>query len=434
MITRALDPSPDATVGQPFFNSYFLAGFECSTHRLPSGRRLDMIAATQHEKFALQDYQRIQSQGMRAAREGIRWHLVEQIPGRYDFSSVRSILQAAESTGTQVVWDLCHFGWPDNLDIFKPEFVTRLAGFAAAFARLLAEETSLPPFFVPVNEISFFSWAGGEEGALNPHATGRGFELKCQLVRASIAAMDAIRSVNPQARFVHVDPIIHVVAHPERPGERALAEAYRRSQFQAWDMLSGRINPELGGHEKYLDVIGMNYYLHNQWYYDIAGFRRSHEFKPLPRTHPLYRPLRDILAEVYERYHRPLFIAETGAEDANRPPWLQYVAEETDAALLAGIPVDGICLYPILNHPGWNDDRHCHNGLWDYADKRGNRPMHHPLAAQLRRSQELLEKTVRPQDEKSQTPRRVKRPAQRRTLEPLSKLNPLAGEAECRHD
>ena len=416
MITRALDPSPDAIAGQPFFNSYFLAGFECSTHRLVTGRRLDLIAATQHDQFALQDYQRIQSQGLRAVREGIRWHLVEQTPGQYDFTSVRSILKAAQSTGTQVIWDLCHFGWPDGLDIFKPEFVTRLANFAAAFARLLAEETSLPPFFVPVNEISFFSWAGGEEGTLNPHVTGRGFELKCQLVRASIAAMDAIWSVNPLARFVHVDPIIHVVAHPNRPEDRPLAEAYRRSQFQAWDMLAGRLSPELGGHEKYLDIIGMNYYLHNQWYYDLDGSCRSHEFKPLTRSDPLYRPLRDLLAEVYARYHRPLFIAETGAEDNVRASWLGYVTEETDAALLAGIPVEGICLYPILNHPGWDDNRHCHNGLWDYADKKGNRQIHHPLAAQLRRSQELLEKTVRPQDEKSQTLRRVKRSISRRTL------------------
>lgn len=237
MTPRVLDSSADAIVGQPIFNSYFMAGFECSTHQLRSGKRLDMVAATEHDKFALLDYARIKSRGLRTAREGIRWHLVEQTPGRYDFSSVRPILQAAQATNTQVIWDLCHFGWPDDIDILKPEFVNRLAQFADAFARLLAKETNLAPFFVPVNEISFFSWAGGEEGALNPHITGRGFELKCQLVRASIAAMEAVWAVNPSARFVHVDPIIHVVAHPDRPEDRLQAEEYRLSQFQAWDML-----------------------------------------------------------------------------------------------------------------------------------------------------------------------------------------------------
>ncbi len=86
---------------------------------------------------------------LRVAREGVRWHLVEQTAGHYDFSSVRPILQAAQATGTQVIWDLCHFGWPDHLDVFKPEFVSRLAQFGGAFARLLAEETDLAPFFVP---------------------------------------------------------------------------------------------------------------------------------------------------------------------------------------------------------------------------------------------------------------------------------------------
>ncbi len=413
MIARILDSSADAIIDRPMFNSYFMAGFECSAHLIRSGRRLDMIAATEHDKFARLDYERIRSQGLRVAREGVRWHLVEKAPGRYDFSSVLPILEAAQATDTQVIWDLCHFGWPDHIELLKPEFVSRLAEYAAAFAALLSKETDLAPFFVPVNEISFFSWAGGEEGALNPHITGRGFEMKCQLVRGAIAAMEAIWAATPQARFVHVDPIIHVVAHPDRPEDRKVAEDYRLSQFQAWDMLSGRLWPELGGQEKYLDIIGVNYYFHNQWIYDIKGFRRSHEFKPLRRTNPAYRPLREILREVYDRYRRPMFMAETGAEKKARGPWLRYVTGEAKAAILDGVPLDGICLYPILNHPGWNDSRHCHNGLWDYADENGAREIYAPLAAQLRRSQKFLE--ARPQDKAPPT-RRATRPSKGKAI------------------
>src|SRR4029079_4860170 len=117
--------------------------------------------------------------------------------------------------------------------------------------------------------------------------TGRGFELKTQLVRAAIEAMDAIWAVMPTARFVHVDPIIHVIASPRRPEEKAEAEAYRQSQFQAWDMLSGRIWPELGGHEKYLDILGLNFCPHNQWFYNLKGFRRIRRFTAISRRHPL---------------------------------------------------------------------------------------------------------------------------------------------------
>src|SRR5207237_1247207 len=135
--------------------------------------------------------------------------------------------------------------------------------------------------------------------------THRGFELKTQLVRAAIAAMDAIWEVLPSAHFVHVDPIIHVIASQKRPEEAPEAEAYRVSQFQAWDMLAGRLWPELGGHERYLDIVAVNFYPHNQWFYNLKGFRRIRRFTPLNRKHTLYRPFREMLQEVYQRYQRP---------------------------------------------------------------------------------------------------------------------------------
>src|SRR5438046_4671614 len=116
------EQSADATVPERLFPTFFLGGFECSTHRLHSGRRLDVIAATKHDQFAAGDYQRLHRMGIHVAREGVRWHLVEVTPGRYDFSSVRAIAKAADATRTQVIWDLCHFGWPDDIDIFKPGF------------------------------------------------------------------------------------------------------------------------------------------------------------------------------------------------------------------------------------------------------------------------------------------------------------------------
>ena len=92
---------------------------------------MDLIAATKHDQFAQSDYDRFQEQGLRVAREGVRWHLVEAVPGHYDFSSVLPIVEAARATETQVIWDLCHFGWPEHLDVFKPEFVEALAKFGS---------------------------------------------------------------------------------------------------------------------------------------------------------------------------------------------------------------------------------------------------------------------------------------------------------------
>jgi len=354
-----------------------MGGFECSTHRLRSGRRLDVIGATAHDRFVLQDYRRLVDAGMRTARDGIRWHLIERSPGTYDFSTVRPMLAAARQTGVQVIWDVLHYGWPDDIDIFSAAFVQRFARFARAFAEVASEETEGPPWVVPVNEISFFAWAGGEIGIFNPFAKGRADELKRQLLRASIAAMDAMRQVNPHIRIVHTEPMINVVPHAERPHEAAAAEGHRRAQYAAWDLLLGRAEPELGGREDLIDIIGVNYYIHNQWVYP-GGHGRTIE-----PSQPEYMPLWRMLQEAQQRYGRPVFIAETGIEDMARPVWLRYVGCEVRRALAEGVPVEGICLYPIVNHPGWDDDRHCHNGLWDYADASGAREAYGPLAAEL---------------------------------------------------
>jgi hypothetical protein len=383
---------PTETLPRPaVLKSFFGGGFECSTHRRRSGERLDLVSATAHDRFAHLDYLRLQGQGLRVAREGVRWHLVEAVPGRYDFSSVLPIVRAARATGTQVIWDLCHFGWPEHLDLFKPEFVERLAAFGQAFSQWLANEVDEVGYFVPINEISYFSWAAGDEGSMYPFETGRGVELKAQLVRATVETIKAIWSQHPQARFVQIDPIIHVVASPRRPEEQPEAEAYRLTQFQAWDMLAGRLWPELGGREEFLDIIGVNFYPHNQWFYNLKGFRRVGKFMPIRRSTSFYRPFREMLVEMHARYHRPMFVAETGAEDRRRAGWLRYVCEETEAAILANAPVHGICLYPILNHPGWMDDRHCHNALWDYPDEEGNREIYAPLAAELRRWRKIFD-------------------------------------------
>jgi hypothetical protein len=184
-------------------------------------------------------------------------------------------------------------------------------------------------------------------------------------------------SVDPRARILHCDPAIHIVADPLRPEMLAAAEGHRLAQFQAWDMVVGRLWPQLGGDERYLDVVGLNYYPNNQWFLDGPGIERG--------PSPFYRPFREILGEAFERYGRPLMVAETGHQDDARAGWLRYMADEVLAARRAGVPVEGLCLYPILDYPGWDDDRHCRSGLWGYPDAAGHREPHAPLAEELAR-------------------------------------------------
>jgi len=185
---------------------------------------------------------------------------------------------------------------------------------------------------------------------------------------------------------VHVDPLINVVNRRGADAtERHAAAAYNRVQYEALDMIAGRAWPQLGGDSSYVDIVGGNYYVHNQW--ELNG-------RFIERTDTRYRPLSLLLNDVFTRYRKPVFIAETGIEENRRAEWLSYICDEVIAALEMGVPVEGVCLYPIVNHPGWDDDRHCHNGLWDYCNESGHREIYYPLADELRKQTARVESVL----------------------------------------
>jgi hypothetical protein len=363
------------------FDAFFLGGFECSCQKLEDGRRLDLTASTRHDELATGDYARLRSVGMSASRDGMSWVKAEPAQGRFDFSSAAPLLRAADLNGVQVIWDLMHFGWPDDVDVFGPTFPSRFGRYAAAFARWLAGETDQRPMVTPINEMSFLAWAGGDVRCLNPFEAARGVELKTQLVRATIEAIEAIRAVLPAARFLQPEPSIQIVASAEHPKTWRRVESDNLLQYQAWDMLTGRVWPSLGGHPKYLDIVGVNFYSDNQFMPDGTT---------IGADDLRYRPFSRMLLDVWARYRRPMIVSETGSEGDSRAPWLRYVCRQSLLAMQEGCELHGITLYPVVSHPGWADGRHCENGLWDYADASGHRPVHRPLLEEIRRQTPVL--------------------------------------------
>jgi hypothetical protein len=262
-------------------------------------------------------------------REEMRWHLIDRA-GAYDFSSARPMLEAARAHGIDILWNLCHYGWPDDVELMSPAFVDRFARYCAAAARHVADHTDGTRFYCPINEISFFAWAAGEVGYIHPYGRDHGHDVKRQLVRAAIAGMEAIWAVDPGARIIQIDPLIHVVPPAGRPDLAAAAADQRERQFHAWSMLAGLLDPDLGGHPRYLDVIGVNYYHANQWEHPDIRLR----WEDTPRD-PRWVPFRDLLAEVHGRYGRPLIIAETSHFGSGRARWIAEITDEVLAARAA---------------------------------------------------------------------------------------------------
>lgn len=368
--------------------SFWIGGFESACHINRAGCRLDLARATQHDRHAYADYRLIAAEGIRVAREAVPWYRVDA-GGRYDFACIEPLLTAAQSTGVQILWSLCHWGWPDDLDPLAPEFVHRMACYARAAAEFISARSEGPHWFTPVNEISFAAWAAGQVAYMHPFLEDASDAVKRQLVRAAIAAMNEIWEVVPDARMLHTDPIIQVVPPRDRPDLASEAERYTEAQFAAWDMLGGMLAPELGGHPRYLDVLGANFYASNQW--ELFG-------DPLPwdggPRDDRWVPLSELLTRLARRYARPVIIGETSHVGRGRADWLREVTDEVIRAGARGTDIDGICLYPVLDRPDWENASHWHrSGVWDLVAGSGGqleREPCRPYLEELRRSRSRL--------------------------------------------
>ncbi len=354
--------------------SFWMAGFEGADHVNSHGMPLDMVALSHHDEHIEGDYRALSAWGVRTVRESMGWRLCERAgesAGRFDFGRVRRFIEAAHQHGMQIQWTLMHYGTPADVSLLDDTLCERFEAFAHAAAEVIAACSKEAPVYTPINEIGFLAWAASQTRLFHPYgkddetAPGTtlndGFNIKCRLVKAALAGMKAIRQVDPRARFLHVEPIVHVVPPENRPDLQALADEVASYQWQVWDLFCGTLLPELGGHPEALDLIGVNHYHSGQW--EVITEKRLHWHLHDPRR----RPLQEMLQGVWSRYGRPLVIAETSHIGVGRSAWLNEVADQVRQARGHGVPVEGVCLYPIVDRPDWDNLEHWHHsGMWDH--------------------------------------------------------------------
>ncbi len=375
------------------FPTFFISGFECSTFLWKERQRRNLIAETQHDRHVQEDYRILRSLGIAVAREAIPWPLVDH-QGHYDFSGLDPILDALQQTQITPIWDLCHYGYPADLDPFTEEFIDRFARYCRAAAAYVIPRLPAPHFFTPINEITFFSFCGGEWGWVAPYKTTRADRLQFRLAlcRAAIAGVKAIRDIDPQARMIHIDPLGQVVAPRDRPDqiEAAHHETYVDT-FLAWDILYGKEHPEWGGSPEVLDIVGANHYSFGQMEYREQGPHQA-----LPPDDDRVKPLCELMRLVWERYHRPMIIGETSGMEAGRDEWLRDVMEESLAAVNTGIDLHGICLFPAVDMPDWHTGKWLHNGIYDLVVDGNNlkRVPCEPYITEFRRWQKELNRVT----------------------------------------
>jgi beta-glucosidase/6-phospho-beta-glucosidase/beta-galactosidase len=331
--------------------------------------------------------------GIAVSREGIPWPLVDT-GGQFDFSPIDPMIEAMGQARVLPVWDLFHYGYPDDLDPFSENFVPRFAAYCRAATEYVVARLRGPYFFTPINEITFFSFCGGEWGWVAPYRKSKEdrFKFRLLLCEAAIAGVKAIREVEPTARMIHIDPLVQVVAPRDRPDQVAAAnhETYVDS-FLAWDILCGKEHPELGGSPEILDIVGANNYSFGQMEYREQGPHAA-----LEPNDDRIKPLCDLLKLVWERYGRPIIIGETSGLGEGRAAWLKDVMEESLAAVNEGMDLHGICLFPAVDMQDWHTGEWLNNGICDLQDCEGDlrRAPAERYIAELRRWQKELNRVT----------------------------------------
>jgi hypothetical protein len=372
---------------QPF-KTFFIGGYECADLINKFGNRIDLLKLTGHDTHVLEDYQHLAAMGIKTVREGIRWSFVEHSPGVYDFSEVKNRMEAAQKTGIQQLWDICHFGYPDGLMPTHPQFAGRLTRLCEAFTKLYRQSTDDPLILTPINEISFLSWLSGDARGTVPFGSGAGFDQKYHLCKAAIEAISGVKSIDPAAQIMMVEPLVHVHPQPGQDTNEAIT-GFNEAQFQAMDMITGRMCPELGGTARHMDLAGFNFYYNNQWEHcgPVLGWCKEER-----RT-----SFTTLLKGAWERYNIPVVLSETGHFGVDRTAWMQLITEDCIEAMKAGIPLKGVCIYPVLDRPDWDFPENlipC--GIWtydqshkrstDWAYLKGVQDCHQQLESYLRKN------------------------------------------------
>jgi beta-glucosidase/6-phospho-beta-glucosidase/beta-galactosidase len=341
------------------FKSFFFGGYECADLINNRGNRVDLLKTTAHDTRTEEDYILLSGIGIKTVREGIRWSVVEKTPGVYDFSEVLQRIKAAQQQGMQQLWDICHFGYPDGLMPSHPQFTERFANMCAAFTRFYRHHTTEPLIITPINEISFISWLGGDARGTVPFAINSGFDVKYHLCRAAIKGVQAIKAIDPEALIMFVEPLIRV--HPKKgEAECEAIKGFNEAQFQAMDIITGRMCPELGGRPEYMDFAGFNFYYNNQWEDcgPTIGWCTEHR-----RT-----CFSELLKDAADRYRVPVVLSETGHFLEDRGKWIKQITADCIKAMKAGVDLRGICIYPVLDRPDWDSFDYIHCGIWAYNE------------------------------------------------------------------
>jgi beta-glucosidase len=337
----------------------FIGGFE-STYQ--PAFDVDVLETTGHNLHWRTDLALLESCSVSDCRYPVRWHRIERRPGRYEWAKTDVVLEHMRERGLKPIVDLVHHtSYPAWLEGFTdPRFGPALLRYVEAFAERYPWIEAYTLFNEPFTTFVLC----GLEGIWPPHLEGlEGFvALARNVLPALTEASRRCRELLPQARHVYVE-VCERASGETGPGEDYAAYANDRRFFVTDAFLGRPLDRDrpfvadlvaAGGSDLlelepgHIDVLGVDYYAHNQWHWRAPG-----DGTTAPPAPP---PFAQLLSEYWQRYELPLIVGETNIRGAcsDRATWLKYTLEQCERAVAAGVPVEGYCWFPFVDSCDWD--------------------------------------------------------------------------------
>ncbi|HEX3623072.1 MAG TPA: family 1 glycosylhydrolase [Acidimicrobiales bacterium] len=339
----------------------FIGGFE-STYQ--PAFDVDGTEINGHAARWRADLELLLACGVTRARYPVRWHRIETRRGTYDWAATDEVLGWMADHGMRPIPDLLHH--TSHPRWLKRGFADRR--FAGAYLRYVEAFARRYPWveaYTLCNEPFTTFLLCGEMGVWPPYSHGlKGFlTLAANVMPALTEASGALRDLLPQARHFYVDTCERASA--ATPAAQAVADRANDRRFFVLDLFLGRhLDPArpfvaevlaaggerlLGLQPGHVDVLGLDYYAHNQWRY-VDGSGRGMPTSSDPGS------LADLIVEYWDRYALPCAIGETNIRGfaPDRASWLKYTLEQCEAAVSRGVALDGYCWFPFVDSCDWS--------------------------------------------------------------------------------
>lgn len=302
--------------------------------------RQDEVRLIQHDTRLDEDYALLTSIGCVGVRDAARWYITHPAPHRFDWSWIDALVESAERHQLKLYLDLWHYGYPDWMDILAPDAPKHFAEFAAG----IAERYPSLRYYCVCNEPTLMVEFAGMKGKWRPFLKGKvgGDLVRAQVCRMIIEASRQILAIRPDAVLVLPDPLHSTDKHRLHSDDaRPLAE-----QARVIDTVLGRRDPELGGAEDLIHIIGLNHYRDTT----------------LPPFHQMILRAQDHWRD------KPLWLTETSGPAKGgwrQNEWFWWMLSEITIARMLGVDIPVFTWAPVISMFDWViETRQLRNGVW----------------------------------------------------------------------